>query len=473
MDLCGPMRVQTINGKKYILVIVDDHSRFTWVKFLRPKDETPVVVIKFLQEIQVGLNKTVRYIRTDNGTEFVNKTLTEYYECIGIFHQNTVPQTSQQNGVVEKQNRTLVEATRTMLIFSKAPMFLWAEVVATACYTQNRSLIHTRHNKTPYELVHNKKPDLTFFRVIGALCYPTNDSEDLGKLQPIADIGIFVGYAPRRKGPTPIFLTPGQISSGLVPNPIPAAPYLPPTINSAGTPSSTTIDQVAPSPSISLSSSTLQSYILHQGVAAKSTFMKDNPVAPVDNNPFINVFAPEPNFDALSSEDVSLKESTYVSQTLNHLSKWSNDNPFDNVIAMQDEIHEFNRLQVWELVPQPDCVMIIAFKLIYKVKLDEYGDVLKNKAGLVAKGYRQEEGIDFEESFALVARIESIRIFIANAASKNMTIYQIDVKTAFLNGELKEEVYVSQQEGFVDPDHPTHVYRLKKALYGLKQAPRA
>nr|GFA22665.1 retrovirus-related Pol polyprotein from transposon TNT 1-94 [Tanacetum cinerariifolium] len=138
---------------------------------------------------------------------------------------------------------------------------------------------------------------------------------------------------------------------------------------------------------------------------------------------------------------------------------------------MQDEIHEFDRLQVWELVPQPDCVMIIALKWIYKVKLDEYGDVLK--ARLVAKGYRQEEGIDFEESFTPVARIKAIRIFIANAASRNMHIYQMDIKTAFLNGELKEEVYVSQPEGFVDPDHPTHVYRLKKALYGLKQAPRA
>nr|GEX83699.1 retrovirus-related Pol polyprotein from transposon TNT 1-94 [Tanacetum cinerariifolium] len=117
--------------------------------------------------------------------------------------------------------------------------------------------------------------------------------------------------------------------------------------------------------------------------------------------------------------------------------------------------------------------MIIVLKWIYKVKLDEYGDVLKNKARLVAKGYRQEEGIDFEELFAPVSRIEAIRIFIANAASRNMTIYQMDVKTNFLNGELKEEAYVSQPEGFVDPNHPTHVYCLKKALYGLKQAPRA
>ncbi|GJT13920.1 retrovirus-related pol polyprotein from transposon TNT 1-94 [Tanacetum coccineum] len=130
-------------------------------------------------------------------------------------------------------------------------------------------------------------------------------------------------------------------------------------------------------------------------------------------------------------------------------------------------------MDVWELVPPSDCAKIIALKWIYKVKLDEYGDVLKNKARVVAKGFRQEEGLGFEESFALVARLEAIRIFLANAASKNMTVHQMDVKTAFLNGELKEEVYVSQPKGFVDPDRPHYVYHLKKALYGLKQAPRA
>nr|GFA17426.1 retrovirus-related Pol polyprotein from transposon TNT 1-94 [Tanacetum cinerariifolium] len=398
MDLCGPIRVQTINGKKYILVIVDDYYRFTWVKFLRSKDETPNVVIKFITRIQVGLNKTVRYVRTDNGTEFVNNTMTKYYERIGIFHQKTVPRTPQQNGVFERWNRTLVEAARTI--------------------------------------------------VFGALCYPTNDSEDIGKLQPTAYTEIFVGTAPN-------FLMPGQISSGLVPNSVPATPYAPPTnkeleilfqpmfdeylepprakrpvspaqavqalVNSAGTPLSTTIDQDAPTPSISPSSSALQSHSLHQEVAAETNYMEDHTNAPVDNPPFVNVFASEPHSEALSSGDISSTESPYI----------------------------------------------------YKVKLDEYGDVLKNKAWLVAKGYRQEEGIDFEESFAPVARIEAIRIFIANAVSKNMTVYQMDVKTDFLNDELKEEVYVSQPEGFVDPDHPTHVYHLKKALYGLKQAPRA
>nr|GEY80872.1 integrase, catalytic region, zinc finger, CCHC-type, peptidase aspartic, catalytic [Tanacetum cinerariifolium] len=167
-----------------------------------------------------------------------SKTKSWLWHRVGIFHQKSVPRTPQQNGIVERRNHTLVEATRTMLIFSEALMFLWVEVVATAYYTQNQSLIHTRHNKTPYELVHNKKPYFTFLRVFGTLCYPTN-SEDLGKLQPTADID-------------------------------------------------------APSLSRLPSSSAFQSPCLHQGVATESTLMDGNPFAPVDNDPFINIFASEP-----------------------------------------------------------------------------------------------------------------------------------------------------------------------------------
>ncbi|GJU84477.1 retrovirus-related pol polyprotein from transposon TNT 1-94 [Tanacetum coccineum] len=198
-NLCGPMRIQSINGRKYILVIVNHYSRFTWVKFLQSKDEVPEFVIKFLKMIQVRLNATVRNIRTDNGTKFVNQTLRAYYEDVRISHQTSVARSPQQNDAVERRNLTLVEAARTMLIFPKAPLFLWAEVVATTFYTQNRSLIRKRHNKTPYEVLHDKKPYLSYLYVFGALCYPTNDSEDLGKLKPKVDIGIFVGYALAKK----------------------------------------------------------------------------------------------------------------------------------------------------------------------------------------------------------------------------------------------------------------------------------
>ncbi|GJR26002.1 retrovirus-related pol polyprotein from transposon TNT 1-94 [Tanacetum coccineum] len=262
MDLCGPIRVASVNGKKYILVIVDDYSRFTWVKCLRSKDEAPAFIINFLKMIQVRLKETVRRIRTDNGTEFVNQTLREYYEQVGISHETSVARSPQQNGVVERRNRTLIEAARTMLIYAKAPLFLWAEAVATACYTQNRSMIRRRHDKTPYELLHDKPPDLSYLHVFGALCYPTNDSENLGKLQPKADIGIFIGYAPTKKafriynrrtrriietihvdfdeltamasehnssGPALHEMTPVSISSGLVPNPPSSTPFVPPS----------------------------------------------------------------------------------------------------------------------------------------------------------------------------------------------------------------------------------------------------
>ncbi|GJV94432.1 retrovirus-related pol polyprotein from transposon TNT 1-94 [Tanacetum coccineum] len=141
MDLCGPMRVASINGKRYILVIVNDYSRFTRVRFLKTKDEAPAAIIKCIKNIQVRLKATVRNVRTDNGAKFVNQTLREWYENVGIAHQTSVDRTPQQNGVVERRNWTLVEASRTMLIFSKASLFLWAEAINTACYTQNRSLI--------------------------------------------------------------------------------------------------------------------------------------------------------------------------------------------------------------------------------------------------------------------------------------------------------------------------------------------
>ncbi|GKA43998.1 retrovirus-related pol polyprotein from transposon TNT 1-94 [Tanacetum coccineum] len=167
------------------------------------------------------------------------------------------------------------------------------------------------------------------------------------------------------------------------------------------------------------------------------------------------------------------------------LFQWFDD---DEVVPIPPALLQLTEASSPHQIPLPDTsdsdvetlfdhvdnnILIIPLKWIFKIKLDEYGDVLKNKARLVAKGYRQEAGIDFEESFAPVARLEAIRLFIAHAASMNMVIFQMDVKTAFLNGELNEVVYVSQPEGFVNPDHPSHVYRLKKALYGLKQAPRA
>nr|GEY16329.1 hypothetical protein [Tanacetum cinerariifolium] len=426
MDLYGPTCVESVNGKKYILVIVDDYSRLAWVKCLRSKDEAPDFIIKFLKMIKVRLKVPVCCIQTDNETKFVNQTLREYYEQ--------------------------------------------AEAVATTCYTKNRSIVRVHHGKTPYELLHNKLPNLSFLHVFGALCYPTNDSENLGKLQRKADIGIFIGLALHE-------MTPATISSGLVPKPTSSTPFVPPSRNdwdflfqpmfdelltpppsvdppapeviapiadvipaekaeSTGSPSSTTVDQDAPSPSKSQTTPESLSPIIPQDVKEDN---HDIVVAHMGNDPLFGMSILEVDSNQSSS---TISSHTIVHpdhQIPQHNSKWTKDNPLDNIIdqlsrpieAMQEELNEFERLEVWELVPRPDKVMVITLKWIYKVKLDELGGILKNKARLVARGYRHEEGINFEVSFALVARLEAIRIFLAYAAHNNMIIYQIDVKTAF------------------------------------------
>nr|GFA53474.1 retrovirus-related Pol polyprotein from transposon TNT 1-94 [Tanacetum cinerariifolium] len=390
-------------------------------------------------------------------------------------HETSVARSPQQNGVVERRNRTLIEEAHTMLIYAQAPLFLWAVAVATACYTQNRSIIQLRHEKTPYELLHNKLPDLSFLYVFGALCYPTNDSENLGKLQPKADIEIFIGYASTKKA-FPIYnrrtrrivetihvdfdeltamtskqsspglalneMTPATINSGLVQKYSSSTPYVPPSRNDWDLLFQPMFDEL-----LNLKTLKILKLLLRLKKPVSTRLQLHEQALFCYYDAFLTSVEPKMYKDALTQ------------------SCW--------IEAMQEEINEFERLEVWELVPRPDKFMVITLKWIYKVKLDKLGGILKNKARLVARGYHQEEGVDFEESFAPVARLEAIRIFLAYAAHKNMVVYQMDVKTAFLNGNLRGEVYVCQPDGFVAQDNPNHVYKLKKALYRLKQAPRA
>nr|GEX84832.1 retrovirus-related Pol polyprotein from transposon TNT 1-94 [Tanacetum cinerariifolium] len=391
-----------------------------------------------------ALNAIVRTVRTNNGTEFVNKTLTGLFESVGITHQTSVPWSPQQNGVVERRNRTLMEAARTMLIFAKAPLFLWAEAVATAY------------------------------------------------------IGIFVGYAPTKKAyrvynkqtrkiQETVHVTFDELSGDEEFPPTPTAPVNAPAVQAPeiaiATPSTILISEGAPvvtiSPSVSESSP--QDTSVH-GI--------ETPIDDVDSNLYEPYIAPEATKDHSLDNvigDVQRPVSTrkqlqtdamwcFFNEFISHVKPKNYKQALEHscwIEAMQEEIHEFERLEVWVLIPAPNNILIIPLKWIFKIKLDEYGEVLKNKAWLVTKGYRQDAGIDFKESFAPVARLEAIRLFITNVASQNMIIIQMDVKTAFLNGELNEVAYVSQPEGFVDPKHPTHVYQLKKALYVLKQASRA
>ncbi|GJU40980.1 retrovirus-related pol polyprotein from transposon TNT 1-94 [Tanacetum coccineum] len=199
MDLCGPMRVESINGKKYVLVNVDDYSRYTWTHFLRSKYETPGVLIDFLTLVQRGLHAQVTTVQTDKGTKFLNKTLHVYFAKEGIRHETSTARTPEQNGVVERQNRTLVEAARTMLSAAKVPLFFWAEAIATTCFTQNRSLVIPRHEKTPFHIINAQKPLVKFFHIFGSLCYIVRYGENLYKMKEKGDACIFVGYSTQSK----------------------------------------------------------------------------------------------------------------------------------------------------------------------------------------------------------------------------------------------------------------------------------
>ncbi|GJT87461.1 retrovirus-related pol polyprotein from transposon TNT 1-94 [Tanacetum coccineum] len=344
-----------------------------------------------------------------------------------------------------------------MLIISKASLFLWAEAVATACYTQNRSLIRKHHNKTPYELLHKKKPDLSYLYVFGALCYPTNDNEDLGKLQLKTDIGIFVGYAPSNKafriykkrtrmiietihvdfdeltamaseqfssGPGPQLLTPRTLSSGLMPNPPSSTPYVPPTKNDWDILFQLMFDELLnPPPSV---------------VSPVPAIATQRPADPTGSP--VSTLIDQDTPSSSNPSTLEQEQSPIIFQGVEESPKTPHfyDDP------LHETLYEDSTSQGSSHV-RPSYT-----------PLDLLGKWTKNHP------LANEEGIDFKESFPPVARIEAICIFIANVANQNMIIYQMDVKTAFLNGELCKVVYVSQPEGFVAQDKPNHVYRLKK-----------
>ncbi|KAH9679831.1 hypothetical protein KPL71_026290 [Citrus sinensis] len=385
IDLFGPSRYASLNGKYYAFVIVDDYSRYTWVLFLANKDDALDAFKVLCKKLQNEKEHGIVCIRSDHGGEFENHAFESFCNNLGIEHQFSSPRTPQQNGVVERKNRSIQEMARTMLNENALPKYFWAEAVNTACYVLNRVLIRPNHNKTPYELWKDRKPNIGYFKVFGCKCFVLNTKDNLGKFDPKSDVGIFLGY--------------------------------------------------------SNSSKAYRVYNKRTLVVEESmhvTFDESNPS---------------------SMEKVVVDDNAEEEQQEEEA---SNDNQEDAPHGIQEEHHE-----------EPNVEQNEGTKWVFRNKMDESGVVVRNKARLVAQGYNQEEGIDFDETFAPVARLESIRMLLAYACHKDFILYQMDVKSAFLNGYILEEVYVKQPPDFENDKFPNHVYKLLKALYGLKQAPRA
>nr|GEX26085.1 hypothetical protein [Tanacetum cinerariifolium] len=438
-------------------------------------------------------------------------------------------------------------------------LFLWAEAIATACFTQNWSIIHCRFYKKPYELINGRKPDISFLLVFCALCYPKNDRKDIGKLGAKGDIGFFIGYSAdscaykiynqrtkkimetmnvsfdelsvmafeqHSSKPGLQSMTSGHISSGL------DLTYAPSTITTQQ-PSEGELDLLFEAmcndyfggqPSATgRSVSPVQEPQVHRTSTASTTIADNVPIptnssslvtnipsysqdvdelnlnAMVDGNTFVNPFANSSTSAAetSSSQNVDPSNMHTFYQSYPHEFQWTKDHPLEQVIREPSRpVLTRNQLRsngdicmyaltvstiepknVKEAMTDPAWIDSMQEDLLQFKRLDNKHDeeqtVIRNKSRLVVRGYCQEEGIDFEESFSPIARMEAIEIFLAYAAHKSFTVFQMDVKTAFLHGSLKEDVYVCQPEGFIDDDHPSHVYKLKKALYGLKKVPRA
>ncbi|GJW01911.1 putative ribonuclease H-like domain-containing protein [Tanacetum coccineum] len=668
MDLFGPTSIRSIDHKHYSLVVTDDFSRFSWVFFLGTKDETFYILRDFITFVENQLTKKVKAIRCDNGTEFKNSNLIELCGSKGIKRDYSVARTPQQNGVAERKNRTLIEAARTMLADSKLPTMFWTEAVSTACYVLNRVLVTRPHNKTPYELLSGKVPNISHLKPFGCHVTILNTSDHLGKFEGKADEGFLVGYSAHSKAYRVYNLSNKKIEETLnlrymedkpnvqglghewyfdldyltdslgytrfksnqpagtqdtnthagthddsdsecdeqvivVPSfpsnhfsgpkvhtasatvestsdyaeelarlqgqayeansaakdtwktadTVPAGSGVPATSIPAGsinqaaggsavpsTPSSSVVEPVhadtplPPGHSLGssenstrfsspsdlanhISSSSEMEGIHHHpttGIFSESTYDADfggsvtnlAPTIAVDPVPTRRVHTVHPISQIIG--DITspvltrgtLKKSKFGESALagyvhdqqrnNHtdylhclfacfLSQLEPSsvaqalNDPDWVEAMQEEMQQFVNQDVWKLVPLPEGKTAIGTKWILKNKRDARGIVVRNKARLVAQGHRQEEGIDYDEVFAPVARIEAIRLFLAFASYMGFMVYQMDVKSAFLYGEIDEEVYVTQPKGFEDPFYPKHVYRVVKALYGLHQAPRA
>ncbi|XP_040370262.1 uncharacterized protein LOC112183342 isoform X3 [Rosa chinensis] len=487
MDLVGPSQTESMGGKKYILVVVDDLSRFTWVNFLREKSDTFESfkgLCKRITNEKHSSNLCIVRVRTDNGTEFKNALFANFFLEYGISHEFSAPITPQQNGVVERKNRVLLDMGRVMLHSAGLTPNLWAEAISTACYTANRAFLRPGTNKTPYELWKGKKPNVSHLRVFGSPCYIYRDREYLGKFDARSDKGIFLGYSLDSRAyrvynkRTMSVMESYNVSiddcavSNVQVNPDedqPSGSRVNVGLNEETDDSSN--DPIFDHPPVLRTGfkqvqkdHSTQDVIgnVHEGIQTRRQV-----ATKVSTDSALACFLTENevNINIISHCGfVSLIEPKNVKEALND-DEWIN--------AMHDELNQFARNDVWYLVPRLSEFNVIGTKWIFRNKSDEHGNVTRNKARLVAQGYKQVEGLDFDETFAPVARLESVRLLLAIACHLHFTLYQMDVKSAFLNGVLQEEVYVEQPQGFKDPSNPDHVYKLKRALYGLKQAPRA
>ncbi|KAK1417226.1 hypothetical protein QVD17_26351 [Tagetes erecta] len=499
-DLWGPSPIITNDGYKYYVVFVDDYSRFSWLYPLKTKTEFYTVLQTFLRLVQTQLSRKVKVFQSDGGTEFTNKIVQKFFNENGTFQRFSCPYTAAQNGRAERKHRHIVETGLAMLFHARVPITHWVDAFSTATYIINRLPTKVLNEKSPFEMLFSITPSYTNFRVFGCCVYPYLRDYAPHKLAPRSIPCIFLGYAPQYKGykcfdpaSSRMYVTRHArfdenffpyVSSSSHTN---IANLFLSTFNeptSFSPPSSPTPNQTNhTSPPTSSPSCCIcdhhPSTQLHPSTSSTDN-SSSSPTSSSPTSPLISSLNTPP-----SSPTISPTSST--SSSLSHISdsapspvapphpmaiKVLQKNPHW-IHAMQTEYNALHKNCTWTLVPRPSTTNIVGSKWVFRIKYRPDGSIGRHKARLVAQGFTQIPGLDFNHTFSPVVKASTIRIVLSLAVINGWSLKQLDVDNAFLNGHISETIYMEQPPGFVDPKLPNHVCKLNKALYGLKQAPRA
>jgi len=556
VDLCGPITPVTAGGNKYFMLLVDDCTRWCQVYMLKTKDQASEAFEKYKAEVENSTGQHIKLLRSDRGGEFLAHAFQRVCEQAGIRHQFTAPYTPQQNGVVERKNRTVMEMARALLKSMEVPGSFWAEAVKHSVYLLNRLPTKAMGNRTPYEAWNGRRPQLGHVRVFGCKGHVKIVLPHLKKLEdrskPMVYLGLEEGSKAHRmfdpqtrrivvsrdvvfeegqkwcwdtteasvfsenREEDGQYCTGGFGHAGAEPNNEGAGAgevnaeaggeagdahndhqfddyggassgspvgSVDPTSSSAGNQAVTDQNLTTGTDSGSVENS-------GQNLAGNLDIMEIDDHENYDETPVrfrslneiyqdsVEVeLVPEDDeqgLDAEAAEQGAEEELAGLLAVMEEPTNFQEAEEDGNwMAAMESELHSINKNGTWELTTLPPGQKPIGLKWVFKLKRNSEGEVIKHKARLVAKGYVQKEGIDFEEVFAPVARLDTIRLILAMAANRGWQVHHLDVKSAFLNGELEEEVYVTQPDGFVKEGKEQQVYKLSKALYGLRQAPRA
>ncbi|KAL3677349.1 hypothetical protein R1sor_027297 [Riccia sorocarpa] len=476
-DICGPLPTPSLGGGRYFATFTDDFSRKTWIFILKTKGEVFQTFVNFktLMENQTG--SKIKVLRTDRGGEYLSRAFKAFCERAGIHRQLTVAYSPQQNGVSERKNRTILSRARSMALDSGLPLYLWAEVVTAATMLTNMSPTRSNSGITPDEKFFGTRPDVSRLRSYGCLVFAHIDKNKLSKLESRARRCFLVGYDLNSKAyrcfdplTRKVLVVRNVIFDEISDSGLTTEDGAAPTSTPATTPTTCT----PPVPDTAVAGSHGESADLEADSEAGSgttAATEDFPIPVRDNTqPGENVprrsgrsrTQPKRFGDYVMTTELE-EPTTYKEASKSAV--WRK--------AMNLEMEAIQRNNTWTLEPLPHGKKKISAKWVFKVKTDVHGLPITYKVRLVARGFEQREGFDYNETFAPVAKWNTLRTVVALAAKNDWELRHLDIKSAFLNGDLTEEVFMSQPEGFVQPGSEHLVCRLHKALYGLKQAPRA